>query len=208
MNALENQTLSLAGIFQAAVLIEELAHAGKCDAQGFDSSLDSLFKFDAPTALDVFGEIGSLTRGFAALGDYLGGRATGSGRNIAYYVLSMMKIALQITRDPDLSERLYIGLRLIESRASEFNMSRANTIGKIDVLYQDHISPLQPRIMVRGDQSHLLNDDNAARIRTLLLAGIRAAVLWRQLGGSKWKLVVARKKYVALARGFLDSEPA
>lgn len=202
MNALQNQTLALAGTFQAAILIEELAQTGNCSPQGFECHLDSLFVFDAPTALDVFGEFGSLQRGFTALDDYLGGRGAESSRNITYYVLSMMKIALQVTRDPDLSERLYIGLRLIESRAAEFNMSRANTVGKIDVLYQDHISPLHPRIMVRGDQNHLLNEDNAARIRTLLLAGIRAAVMWRQLGGSKWKLLLARKKYVAQARDF------
>ena len=107
---------------------------------------------------------------------------------------------VQRKRNDELSEKLYIGLRLIESRASEFNMSRASKVGKIDILYQDHISPLQPRIIVRGDQSYLLNEDNAAKIRTLLLAGIRAAVLWRQLGGSKWKLFLTRSKYVEIAR--------
>ena len=200
MNQLQNQTMAIAGMFQAAVLIDELASTGHCDGAAFDASFESLFTFDADSTTDVYGHTDCLRRGFSALVDYLGGRSSTAGGNIAYYVLSMMKIALQVKRNDELSEKLYIGLRLIESRASEFNMSRASKVGKIDILYQDHISPLQPRIIVRGDQSHLLNEDNAAKIRTLLLAGIRAAVLWRQLGGSKWKLFLTRSKYVEIAR--------
>jgi high frequency lysogenization protein len=38
----------------------------------------------------------------------------------------------------------------------------------------------------------------------LLLAGIRAAVLWQQLGGNRWSLFWSRKKYVATAHKFLS----
>jgi high frequency lysogenization protein len=31
-------------------------------------------------------------------------------------------------------------------------------------------------------------------VRALLLAGIRAAFLWRQLGGRRWKLVLQRRR--------------
>jgi len=34
----------------------------------------------------------------------------------------------------------------------------------------------------------------ANRIRALLLAGIRSAVLWYQLGGRRWRLVVYRRR--------------
>ena len=57
-----------------------------------------------------------------------------------------------------------------------------------------------PRIIVQGDQGYLSNPDNAARIRALLLAGIRAAVLWRQAGGTRWNLILGRNKLVAAAR--------
>ena len=67
-------------------------------------------------------------------------------------------------------------------------MSRSSVINKIDGLYQNSISSLSPRIMVRGEQNYLRNDDNAAIIRALLLAGIRCGVLWQQLGGGKWTL--------------------
>ena len=36
--------------------------------------------------------------------------------------------------------------------------------------------------------------DNAAKIRALLLSGIRSARLWRQLGGHRWQLIFSRRK--------------
>ena len=204
MNQLENQTLALAGMFQAAELIDEIALAGKCNATAFDGSFNSLFTFDVATTREVFGEIGCLRCGFEALDDYLGGQGKASSRNISYYVLSMLKIAAVLIRDLSLSRHLFEGLQGIESRSCEFDMSRSSVIYRIDGLYRDSISQLNPRIMVRGEQNYLLNDENAAKIRTLLFAGIRSAVLWKQLGGSKWRLLLGRKKYVATARKLLS----
>ena len=203
MNKLENQTLALAGMFQAAGLVDDLAVHGNCDTSAFDCSLNSLFTIDAATARDALGDIPCLSRGFEALSDYLGGENRSPGRNIAYYLLSMLKISTQVLRNHDLAQDLLNGLERIEQSTSDFDMSRGSVINKIDGLYQDSISSLSPRILVRGEQNYLRNDDNAAKIRALLLAGIRCGVLWQQLGGSKWTLFWWRKKYVATARKFL-----
>lgn len=205
MTRLEEQTLALAGMFQAAVLVDELALHGNCDTDAFDCCLHSLFTVDAETPEQALGGISQLSRGFEALGDYLGGENRSPGRNIAYYLLSISKIANQLLRDENLSSLLLQGLQKIEKDASEFNMGRSSMINKIDGLYQERISSLSPRIIVRGEQNYLRNSDNAAKIRALLLAGIRAAVLWRQLGGTKWRLFWARKKYLTAARRFLEA---
>jgi high frequency lysogenization protein len=115
----------------------------------------------------------------------------------------MLKISTQVLHSHELAAELLGGLERIEQSTSEFDMSRGSVINKIDGLYQNCISSLSPRIMVRGEQNYLRNDDNAAKIRALLLAGIRCGVLWQQLGGSKWTLFWRRKKYVATARKFL-----
>lgn len=206
MSPLHDQTLSLAGMFQAAVLIDALATTGSCDRAAFDGSFDSLFTFDADSADEVYGNVDCLRRGFSALLDYLGGRGGGAGGNVAYYVLAMMKIAAVVRSRADLSLRLFDGLQGIQSRSGEFGLSRENQSGKIDMLYQETISHVEPRVIVRGEQFHLLNEATAARIRTLLLAGIRSAVLWQQLGGSKWKLFLRRKKYVAEAGRLLQHD--
>ncbi len=205
MNRLENQVLALAGMFQAAVLVDELAFRGILDDAAFEASLDSLFTFDAETPQQVFGGLAKLERGFKALEAYLGGELSSGSRNIAYYVLSMMKLALRLTRDRELSQVVFERLHDIERSGIEFGLSRSALVIKIDALYQETISELRPRIMVAGEQNYLLNTDNAARVRTLLLAGIRAAVLWRQLGGRKWKLLFSRKRYVEVARALAAS---
>jgi high frequency lysogenization protein len=203
VNKHDNQTLALAGMFQAATLVDELALHGNCNTAAFDCSIDSLFTIDAATTEEALGDVSQLARGCEALRDYLGGENRSPGRNIAYYLLSILKISTQVLRDAKLSSELLEGLRGIERNASDFELSRTSVINKIDGLYQGCISSLNPRIIVRGDQNYLRNNDNAARIRALLLAGIRAAVLWQQLGGSKWNLIWSRKKYVNSAKRFL-----
>ena len=206
MNRLENQTLALAGMFQAAALVDELALHGNCDADAFDCSFKSLFTVDADTAEEALGNISGLSRGLEALGSYLGGQNLSPGKNIAYYILSLLKISTKVMIDQNIANKLLKGLQDIEHNASNFDMSRGSVINKIDGLYQGCISSLSPRIIVRGEQNYLRNDDNAARIRALLLAGIRAAVLWQQLGGSKWNLFWSRKKYVGIAKKLLQQD--
>ena len=67
MNKLENQTLALAAMFQAATLVDELALHGKSEAAEFNCSVDSLFTIDAATTRDALGDIECLTRGFSSL---------------------------------------------------------------------------------------------------------------------------------------------
>ena len=190
---------------QTAVLIEQLSTCGEMSHAAFDCSYDSLFTFDAPTTLDVFGDLSGLSRGLKVLVQYLGGENQRSGKNIAYYVLSMLKIAARLKRDQKMATRIMDSLQTIQTQSEDFELSRSVVVGKIDGLYQETISTVTPRIMVRGEQNHLSNSDNASKIRTLLLAGIRASVLWHQLGGNKWKLILFRKRYVQTAGHLLKS---
>ena len=199
----EDQTMALAGVFQSAALIEQLAYLGELNQAAYDCSLDSLFTFDAPTAVDVFGDLAGLSRGLRATAQYLGGENQKSGKNVAYYVSSMLKLSLRLKRNQEMADAIQTGLQRIATRADDFEMSRVSLVSKIDGLYQETVSTLNPRILVRGEQIHLTNPDTAGKIRVLLLAGIRAAVLWHQLGGSRWKLVISRKKYVRSANQIL-----
>jgi high frequency lysogenization protein len=204
VNQLENQTIALAGLFQAAHLVDQMANSGKLSATAFDCSFESLFKFEAETTLEIYDDVANLELGFSAMIKYLGGENKESGKNIAYYVLTMLKLSTLLLANDSLAEKLQRSLLDIKVSAREFELKRESIIARIDGLYQDKISNLEPRIMVRGDQMHLQNSSNAAKVRTLLLAGIRAAVLWNQLGGSKWKLVMSRRKYVNQAQLFQE----
>lgn len=203
MSNIDSQTLALAGMFQAAVQIEALAKSGSCDRTAFDCSLASLFRFDAASPMDVFGSAAQLGVGCHALVDYLGGRDSAAGGNIAYYVMSMSRLARRLLGDNALAERVQQGLQKTSDNARDFELSDYSVIAQIDGLYQDQISPLRPQIIVRGEQRFLTDTENAARIRTLLFAGVRAAVLWLQLGGGRWQLLLNRRKYVLAAQRLL-----
>ena len=57
--------------------------------------------------------------------------------------------------------------------------------------------------MVRGEQAVLASADSQHMIRALLLAGMRAAVLWRQCGGNRMKLIFQRKALLECSRELL-----
>jgi len=203
MITIENQTLALAGIFQSAALIEQLATKGELNQAAFDCSFDSLFTFDTPTAMDVFGNLSGLSRGLKELTLYLGGENQAPDKNLAYYVLSMLKLSARLKRNQNLATMVQSKLQKIEKQSRDFEFSRHSVISQIDGVYQSTISTIKPRVMVQGEQVYLSNSNNASKVRTLLLAGIRAAVLWHQLGGSKWKLIFSRKKYLLTANQLL-----
>jgi high frequency lysogenization protein len=203
MTTIEDQTLALAGIFQSAALIEQLATEGELNQAAFDCCFDSLFTFEVTNVIDVFGNLSGLSRGLKTLSLTLGGNDRNPDKNITYYALSMLKLAAKLKRDHNMAALVQGRLKTTESQSRDFNLGRMSVINKIDGVYQSTISTITPRIMVQGDRTYLGDSINASKIRTLLLAGIRAAVLWRQLGGSQWKLFTSRKKYVRTANNFL-----
>ena len=59
--------------------------------------------------------------------------------------------------------------------------------------------------MVSGDAKHLNNAETASKIRAVLLGGLRSVVLWRQCGGSRMNLLLARGRYIRTAKEILDA---
>ena len=54
-------------------------------------------------------------------------------------------------------------------------------------------SELGPKLQISGNPDCLKQPQVQNKIRALLLAAMRSAVLWRQLGGKRRHLVFARK---------------
>jgi len=74
---------------------------------------------------------------------------------------------------------------------------------EISELYSGTISRLSPRIVVNGKPQYLQNQRTVDWVRTLLLAGLRSATLWQQLGGGRFELMFGRKTIIREARAFL-----
>jgi high frequency lysogenization protein len=58
-------------------------------------------------------------------------------------------------------------------------------------------------VMVSGNPQQLQQSNVVEKVRTNLLAAVRSAVLWRQVGGRQWQLLLYRRQCSMLARGLL-----
>jgi high frequency lysogenization protein len=67
------------------------------------------------------------------------------------------------------------------------------------------LSTFNYRIQVKGEQKFLENPENINKVRALLLAGVRSAVLWRQKGGSRLQLLFSRAKTLQTTTRLLNS---
>ena len=76
---------------------------------------------------------------------------------------------------------------------------------RLGELYAARISPLGPRVLVQGNPVYLSQATLVGEVRATLLSGLRAAVLWRQSGGSYWDFLLSRRRMVDTARELLGS---
>lgn len=190
-----DQTLALAGIYQAASLVKQIANTGTANSAHIESSLETLFRFDASSVEDVYGSVAGVNHGVKILHQHLIDR-TSRDIEITKYVVSLIMLEKKLSTHSGMLDEISDRLNKIESQFDFFSLCHENTFAKLGQIYKDTISTLGPKIIVSGEQPYLSNESNASKVRALLLAGIRSAVLWRQCGGSRWQFLFGRKAYI------------
>lgn len=201
-NALRDQTLGLAAVVQSVLLVDQIARTGQAEPDALEASLNSLFSFSADSTQAALGDLRDFSLGIRGLRDLLSGNDYGERRNVMRYCLGVLHLQRRLNRDSD-------GMTLLRNRLEHAEKQRefvSNISGMSDTLasiYQDTLSQYRYRIQVNGSAQQLQNPNNAARIRSLLLAGVRAAFLWRQAGGSRWRLIFQRNRYFECAKSLL-----
>ena len=197
-----DQTLSLAGIYQAASLVKQIANTGKANTAHIESSLETLFRFDVGSVDEVYGSIAGVSHGIKILHQHLVDRSS-RDIEITKYVLSLIMLEKKLSATPAMLDEISERLNKIESQFDFFSLSHDNTFAKLGQIYKDTISTLGPKIIVTGEQPYLSSESNASKVRALLLAGIRSAVLWRQCGGSRWQFLFGRRAYITECENIL-----
>lgn len=199
--SLHDQTLALAGMFQAAQLVQQIAHNGQCSEASLETSIRALFATNPESTLEVFGgDLANLQEGLVTLSSVLSQQTRPQDAEILRYVLNLMHLESRLNKRADMLD--VIGSRIEQARhtASHFGYTHPNLISNLASVYTDTISTFRLRIQVTGNRNELQKDENAAKVRALLLSGIRCAVLWRQTGGRRWQLIFSRKKVTQHAR--------
>ena len=205
MNNFESRTLALAGVFRAASLVNTLANEGTISEDDLRISVESIFETDPNDVIQVYGLIDNLSVGFETMLNQLEKDSQQRNMDIARYVVSTLFLERRLMKSPDMLETLSTGVELAARQSEHFSTTHENVIANIADLYSRTISQLGPRIMVNGEQSHLETTAISNKIRTVLLSGIRSAVLWRQLGGRRWHVIFNRGNYLKIAKSFLKN---
>jgi high frequency lysogenization protein len=110
--------------------------------------------------------------------------------------LAMMVLQLErhFEKQADVVQAIHDGILKIAPKAAELGSSHPDVLSALGSLYADTLSHLRPKVVVQGNPHYLKQPPVVAEIRALLLAAVRSAVLWRQLGGSYWNFMFSRQR--------------
>jgi high frequency lysogenization protein len=195
------RVLALAGVLQALSQVRRIADTGQSDAAVVQTALDSVFRIDADTPEEVYGRVANLAPGLKLLRDYLNKQTTDDG--LSRLALSVLQLERRFVGEPNTVNAVAGGIAEIASQADASGSTHPDVLSALGGLYADTISHLRPRVMVQGNPHYLGQPGVVAEIRAILLAAVRSAVLWRQLGGSFWDLLFSRRAMADAASEWL-----
>lgn len=192
------QTLALAGIAQAAFLVDQLAKRGLAAQDKLSTCLESLFVTDPRNTLEVYGSVDNLRLGLQVLEEIFISRENSlKNPEVMRYLIGIVYLEARLAKRPELLKLIGEGLNEIETICRQPGQQLADNptlFEQLAQLYQRSISTLSFRIQVQGNPQYLKNAVIANKVRAVLMAGIRSAVLWRQLGGRRWHFLILRQR--------------
>jgi len=191
---IRDRSIALAGMYQAVKLVQQTALGERRDADATRASISSILNTDPESAIAVYGDVHALISGLDLVTSQLANDSKRRDLALTGYVITLMHLERKLTRQPDLMQKLAHGIDRVKEEIKQADVLDPGIIAALAEVYKDTVSTLQPRIMVQGEESVLRNSDSKNMIRALLLAGMRAAVLWRQRGGNRIRLILQRKQ--------------
>jgi high frequency lysogenization protein len=200
---MKDKNLALAGVFQATELVRQAASHGTWSGYAATACLQSLFQLEADSTAEIFGDQQRMKLGVETMLAVLQGenRYVDSLR----YTVGLLQIERKFRRAGKMQEEIGRRLQDIAGTGEDLEQHEREDLqaAAISALYSETISNLSPRIVVNGRPQYLKKQRTVDWVRTLLLAGLRSATLWSQLGGGRFDLMFGRKAIIREARAFL-----
>jgi len=190
------QTIALAGVAQSVYLVHQLSTTGKTDPEALKASIGSLLIFDADNPVDIYGGLSGIKIGLQQLQQQLS-TAHLTNPEQARYAASLVFLESKFSEHPEMQSSVHNKLEVARNQSEHFGVTHENVLANLADVYHSTVSTLAPRIMVNGEQSYLSSTEIINKIRSLLLAGIRSTMLWKQCSGSRWRFLFFRRKMLA-----------
>ncbi|OOF89600.1 lysogenization regulator HflD [Rodentibacter ratti] len=199
MTNYHDMALALAGIYQSTALANQLATKGNVENQdAFHATINSLFQTSPENTLAVFGgQVHHLKLGLETLIEQL---STLNDKNIVSYWSSLLGLESILNKNSEAKSKLAQRIQRLQEQMAYHKLLDEQMLSIMANIYIDVISPLGRRIHIIGEEHYLQQPFVQDKIRACLLAGIRATVLWRQVGGNKWRLLFFRSKIINAAK--------
>lgn len=198
-----DRIIALAGMFQAGQLIRQISQEGTVDPEPFEASLQSILNIDATTTEAVYGGLQGVALGLSILKTLFASTEKQRDLEVARYVFGIIQLDKKLNKNPKMLDTISIGIERAIAQTQLYELPHENVIANLAGIYAETISNLSPKIIVSGAQNHLTNPKNADKVRALLLALMRSAVLWRQKGGKRWQIIFGRGKIMQQANALL-----
>ena len=196
---MDERVLALAGLAQALQQVRRIAETGHSEASTVRTAMDSVFRIDASSTETVYGTARDVAPGLRLLLDYFGN--PGRDQVLPKLALAVLQLERRFVKESATVSAVANGIDKTAAHAAELGDSaHPDVLAALGALYADTISHLRPRVMVQGNPHYLGQAGVVSEIRALLLAAVRSAVLWRQLGGSLWDFLLAKRAMIAAAQ--------
>ena len=101
LNSLQQQTVALAGVAQAARLVDQISKTGSYPIEFLEPSIHSLFEFDADDEATIYGGLPGVKLGLNNLAAMLGNRQDREHRDVTRYVFSLLYLERKFAGSPD-----------------------------------------------------------------------------------------------------------
>jgi high frequency lysogenization protein len=199
---LNNITIALAGMLQSVALVRELTQTGRTNPAPYEASIQSIFRLDVNNVPEVFGGVSGVKLGLEKILLAFDTAQT-TDRLQNRYLLSLIHLQKKLSRSPKILNALLKRLQQIQKQANYFSITHPTVIANLADTYLSTISTFHFRVVILGTQRVMNATENMEKVRALLLAGVRAAVLWRQVGGSRLQILFSRAKIKACAEKLL-----
>ena len=190
--------IAFAATCQAATLVQQFAHNGfSKDREDMATLMKSLLATQPDSTRSIYGDdLTHLKTGIETALAQLGGGNGKLDTEIGRYWVSLLSLSQKLNKSPEAKAQLVQRLQQIERQLSlyEGDIMADQMVTNLAAIYSDIISPLGTKIHVLVMQDYLVRPDIQQKIRATLLAGIRAGILWQQVGGTRWQFLFSRKK--------------
>ena len=197
------QTIALAGLYQSCQVVSNIAWNGEYKEKDIIPLINCIMQIDSANTENIYIDVSKLHTGLIFFRKQIAGDIFSRSSETRRYIASLKQLVDNLMSDENCINKIQMLLKELNLKSDTINID--DKVTELSSIYQKTLSNFEPRIVVNGENKYLTNNINASRIRTALFAGVRSIILWRQLGGSRLKLLLFKGKYSKQIDSYLDS---